>query len=56
MPSIATSEPSSPSSEITGTVGLERPGAMAPRCWRGVFCGVGAVIEGAEMGTLEDMV
>lgn len=47
--------PSSPSSEIAGTVGLERPNAMGP--WlRGVFWGVGAVMPGPEIGTLEDIV
>ena len=43
------------SSEMSGTVGRERPAAIG--AWvNGVFWGVGAVIFDWEMGTLADMV
>jgi hypothetical protein len=42
------------SSEISGTVGLERPREIG--AWvRGVFWGVGAVMLAEEMGTLDDI-
>lgn len=45
----------SASSEMSGTVGRERPWAMGA-CVRGVFCGVGAVGSCAEKGMEVDMV
>ena len=42
------------SSEMSGTVGRERPAVMGA-CVRGVFWGVGAVRSFWEMGTVEDI-
>jgi hypothetical protein len=52
---VATSiSSSSLSSEITGTVGRERPAEMGA-CVSGVFWGVGAVMFEVEMGNVDDM-
>jgi hypothetical protein len=51
-PRDVNSSAASPSSEMSGTVGRERPDEIGA-CCAGVFWGVGAVMPDAEMGTEE---